>query len=47
LIGVGLMMRSFFVITHVDLGFNPKNVLVAGLSTDYRHLKAVTTLLKR
>ena len=33
LIGAGLMMRSFFVITHVDLGFNPKNVLVAGLST--------------
>ncbi len=33
LIGAGLMMRSFFVITHVDLGFNPKNVLVAELST--------------
>jgi len=33
LIGAGLMMRSFFVITRVDLGFNPKNVLVAELST--------------
>ncbi len=33
LIGAGLMMRSFLVITHVDLGFNPQNVLVAGLST--------------
>jgi predicted permease len=27
LIGTGLMMRSFFLLTHVDLGFNPKNVL--------------------
>jgi len=33
LIGAGLMMRSFLAITHVDLGFNPKNVFVAGLST--------------
>jgi putative ABC transport system permease protein len=28
LIGAGLMMRSFFVLTRVDLGFNPKNVLL-------------------
>lgn len=28
LIGAGLMMRSFFLLTHVDLGFNPKNVLL-------------------
>jgi putative ABC transport system permease protein len=28
LIGTGLMMRSFFVLTRVDLGFNPKNVLL-------------------
>jgi putative ABC transport system permease protein len=27
LVGTGLMMRSFFLLTHVDLGFNPKNVL--------------------
>ena len=33
LVGAGLMMRSFLVITHVDLGFNPQNVLVAELST--------------
>jgi putative ABC transport system permease protein len=30
LIGAGLMMRSFFLLTHVDLGFNPKNVLMTG-----------------
>lgn len=29
LISTGLMMRSFFLLTHVDLGFNPKNVLFA------------------
>jgi putative ABC transport system permease protein len=28
LIGAGLLMRSFFLLTHVDLGFNPKNVLL-------------------
>jgi putative ABC transport system permease protein len=27
LIGAGLLMRSFVVLTRVDLGFNPKNVL--------------------
>jgi putative ABC transport system permease protein len=27
LAGTGLMMRSFFLLTRVDLGFNPKNVL--------------------
>ena len=27
LIGAGLLMRSFFVLTHVDLGFNPHNIL--------------------
>ena len=29
LIGAGLLIRSFFLVTHVDLGFNPKNVLIA------------------
>ncbi len=28
LIGAGLLMRSFFLLTRVDLGFNPKNVLL-------------------
>src|SRR5437588_709147 len=28
LAGAGLMMRSVFALTHVDLGFNPKNILV-------------------
>jgi len=27
LIGAGLLMRSFLILTRVDLGFNPKNVL--------------------
>ncbi len=27
LIGAGLLLRSFFVLTRVDLGFNPKNAL--------------------
>lgn len=29
LAGAGLMMRSVFALTHVDLGFNPKNILTA------------------
>ena len=32
LIGAGLLARSFLVLTRVDLGFNPKNVLYARLS---------------
>lgn len=28
LIGTGLMIRSFFRLKHIDMGFNPKNVLV-------------------
>lgn len=28
LAGAGLMMRSFYLLTHVDLGFNPRNVLM-------------------
>jgi predicted permease len=28
LTGAGLMLRSFFLLTHVNLGFNPKNVLL-------------------
>ncbi len=29
LVGAGLMMRTFFALGHVDVGFNPKNILVA------------------
>src|SRR5216683_268912 len=32
LIGAGLLMRSFLILTRVDLGFNPKNVLYFRLS---------------
>jgi putative ABC transport system permease protein len=28
LIGAGLMFRSFFLLKHIDMGFDPKNVLV-------------------
>jgi putative ABC transport system permease protein len=31
LVGAGLLMRSFIALQHVDLGLNPKNVLVARL----------------
>lgn len=30
LIGAGLMVRSLYRLTHIDMGFNPKNILVAG-----------------
>jgi putative ABC transport system permease protein len=29
LIGAGLMIRSFLVVTHIDLGFNPRDLVVA------------------
>jgi len=32
LIGAGLMMRSLYKLTHIDLGFDPKNILVVALS---------------
>jgi putative ABC transport system permease protein len=32
LIGAGLMMRSLFLLTHIDLGFNPQNILVVGFA---------------
>jgi predicted permease len=32
LIGAGLMMRSLYRLTHIELGFNPKNILAAGFA---------------
>jgi putative ABC transport system permease protein len=32
LIGAGLMMRSLYLLTHIDLGFDPRNLLVFGLA---------------
>src|SRR5688572_15630119 len=32
LVGAGLLMRTFVKLVGVDLGFNPKNVLVAGVA---------------
>ena len=41
LIGVGLLIRSFLLVTHVDLGFNPKNLLIAAIGPPRnRHLTA-------
>src|SRR5580698_9434058 len=39
LVGTGLMMRSFFLLTHVDLGFNPKNVLFVVFAPPLSHTK--------
>ena len=33
LVGAGLMIRSFFVVTHIDLGFDPRNLVMAPLGT--------------
>jgi putative ABC transport system permease protein len=32
LIGAGLMLRSLYLLTHIDMGFNPKNVLVVAFA---------------
>jgi putative ABC transport system permease protein len=32
LIAAGLMMRSLYLLTHVDMGFNPRNILVAAFA---------------
>jgi putative ABC transport system permease protein len=37
LIGGVLMSRSYFLLTHVDLGFNPRNVLVVGFMPPHGH----------
>jgi putative ABC transport system permease protein len=36
LIGSGLLIRSLYRLTHIDLGFNAKNILVAGFAPSRR-----------
>jgi putative ABC transport system permease protein len=47
LIGTGLMMRSFFLLTHVDLGFNPRNVLFVVFVPPLSHNKTSVPPLQR
>jgi len=53
LVGAGLFMRSFFVLTRVDLGFNPKNIFYFRLDPtmyarrDYPERKALQNALTR
>jgi putative ABC transport system permease protein len=47
LIGTGLMMRSFFLITRVDLGFNPKNVLFVVFVPHISHDKTSVSPLQK
>ena len=53
LIGAGLLMRSFFVLTHVDLGFDPRNIgyfrldLPATYNTDVPHSRDRKNALTR
>jgi putative ABC transport system permease protein len=37
LIGAGLMIRSFFLLKHIDMGFNPKNVLLLVFAPSQRN----------
>ena len=39
LTGAGLMIRSFYLLTHVDLGFNPRNILLVGFIPPPTHSK--------
>src|SRR5271170_2511877 len=41
------MMRSFFLLTHVDLGFNPKNVLFAVFAPRLSHQKISVSPLQK
>ena len=41
LIGAGLMIRTLFLLTHVDLGFNPKNVLMVAFIPPPTHAKVL------
>ena len=46
LTGTGLLMRSFFALTHVELGFNPARMLYAWVSTE-EHGSNETALKKK
>jgi putative ABC transport system permease protein len=37
LIGAGLMIRSFFLLRHIDMGFDPKNVLIVYFAPSSGH----------
>jgi len=39
LTGAGLMIRSLYLLTHADLGFNPKNILLVGFIPPPTHSK--------
>jgi putative ABC transport system permease protein len=41
LLGAGLLMRTFVKLANVDLGFDPKNVLVAGVAFPPGHVPSV------
>ena len=47
LIGAGLLMRSFLVLTRVDLGFDPKNVLFFELSLPPTYNTSLPGFLQR
>lgn len=49
LVGAGLMMRTLFALQHIDLGLNPKNVLVGRLvfPVNQRQTPAERTLFMR
>jgi putative ABC transport system permease protein len=32
LVGAGLMIRSLYMLTHIDMGFDPKNILIAAFA---------------
>jgi putative ABC transport system permease protein len=41
LTGAGLMMRSLYLLTHVDMGFNPKNVLMTAFLPPPSHSRVL------
>jgi putative ABC transport system permease protein len=47
LTGAGLLMRSFFVLTRVDLGFDPKNIVYFQLNLSPSYFLGGMTLLQK